>query len=370
MRDGAEFQRAGVRRQLQQRERGVELRGERHELPADEHGDVDGDRRVRQQHDEKSDDHFGGDDRADGDDTGGRGSNQSMRDGAEFQRAGVRRQLQQFVRRVELRGERIELPADEHGDVDGDRRLRQQREPQSNYYSRGHDGADGDDTGGRGSNQSMRDGVEFQRAGVRRQLQQRERGVELRGERIELPADEHGDLDGDRRLRQQRVEKSNDHFGGHDGADGDDTGGRGSNQSMRDGVEFQRAGVCRQLQQFVRRVELPGQRIELPADEHGDLDGDRRLRQQHEPQSNYYSRGHNGANGDDTGGRERDQSMRDGAEFQRAGVRRQLQQRERGVELRGERHELPADEHGDVDGDRRLRQQRVEKSDDHSRGHN
>src|SRR5882672_7635472 len=222
-----------------------------------------------------------------------------MRDGVELQRAGVRRQLQRRERGVELRGQRDELPADQNGDLDGDRRLRQQHQPQSNHYSGGHDGAVGDDAGGGGHDQSMRDGVELQRAGVRRQLQQRERGVELRGQRDELPADQHGDVDGYRRLRQQQQPQSNHYSGGHDGADGDDAGGSGHDQPMRDGVELQRAGVRRQLQQRERGVQLRGQRDELPADQHGDVDGDRRVRQQHQPQSNHYSDRHDGADGDD-----------------------------------------------------------------------
>src|SRR6266478_2962660 len=361
MRDGVEFQRAGVRRQLQQFVRRVELRGERIELPANEHGDLDGDRQLRQQHQPQPNDYSGGHDGADGDDAAGQRRDQSMRDGVEFQRAGVRRQLQQFVRRVELHGHRHELPANEHGDLDGDRQLRQQHEPQPNYYSGGHDGADSDDTGGCERDQSMRHGVEFQRAGVRRQLQQFVRRVELRGERIELPANEHGDLDGDRQVRQQHQPQPNYYSGGHDGADGDDTAGQRRDQSMRDGVEFQRAGVRRQLQQFVRRVELRGERHELPANEHGDLDGDRQLRQQHEPQPNYYSGGHDGADSDDTGGCERDQSMRDGVEFQRAGVRRQLQQFVRRVELRGERIELPARAEERRVGEQRRRRRHAEQ---------
>src|SRR4029079_245363 len=282
----------------------------------DQHGDVDGDRRVRQQQQPQSNDYSGGHDGADGDDAGGSGHDQSMRDGVELQRAGVRRQLQQRERGLELRGQRFELPADQHGDLDGDRRVRQQQQPQSNDYSGGHDGAGGDDARGSGHDQSMRDGVELQRAGVRRQLQQRERGVELRGQRFELPADQHGDVDGNRPVRPQQQPQSNDYSGGHDGADGDDAGGSGHDQSMRDGVELQRAGVRRQLQQRERGVELRGQRDQLPADQHGDVDGDRRVRQQHQPQSNDYSGGHDGADGDDAGGSGRDQPMRDGVEHQ------------------------------------------------------
>src|SRR6185369_1859099 len=241
---GAGVQRAGVHRCLPGRDRAQRGDGDQHGgLHQYYNADLDGQRRLRQQQHGGAGDHGDRHDGAGGDDAGGRGYDQSMRDGVELQRAGVRRQLQQRERGVQLRGQRFELPADQHGDVDGDRRVREQQQPQSNDYSGGHDGAGGDDARGRGHDQSMRDGVELQRAGVRRQLQQRERGVELRGQRFELPADQHGDVDGDRRVRQQQQTQSNDYSGGHDGADGDDAGGSGHDQSMRDGVELQRAGV-------------------------------------------------------------------------------------------------------------------------------
>src|SRR5207249_4332228 len=247
-----------------------------------------------------------------------------------------------------------------YADLDGQRRLRQQHQPGASHHGDRHDGAGGDGQSRPRRDDRMSDGAQLQRADVRGRLPgQRERERDDGDQHGRLHQYHYADLDGQRRLRQQHQPGASHHGDRHDGAGGDGQSRPRRDDRMSDGAQLQRADV---------RGRLPGQREPErdDGDQHGrlhqyhyaDLDGQRRLRQQHQPDASHHGDRHDGAGGDGQSRPRRDDRMSDGAQLQRADVRGRLPgQRERERDDGDQHGRLHQYHYADLDGQRRLRQQ-------------
>src|SRR5437762_9624202 len=204
----------------------------------------------------------------------------------------------------------------------------------------------------------MPDGAQLQRADVRGRLPgQRERERDDGDQHGRLHQYHYADLDGQRRLRQQHHPFPTRRSSDLDGAGGDGQSRPRRDDRMSDGAQLQRAEVRERLQRRRERERDDGdQHGRLHQYHYADLDGQRRLRQQHQPGASHHGDRHDGAGGDGQSRPRRDDRMSDGAQLQRADLRGRLPgQRERERDDSDQHGRLHEYHYADLDGERGLR---------------